>query len=111
LTDQQITTLGTRMECDILLKHEEGVTDPDQRLERYGHLLSFEDTTDFPLSRQLRNIEFWRHHREAELVKQLHREGNLEFFNGSIKLSAKNGLVEDKDVIARSRYYETPHAQ
>jgi integrase len=99
LTDQQIMTLSARVERDILLKHEEGVIDPNKRFERYGYLLSSEDTPDFPQSRQLRNIEFWHHHREAELVKQLYRDGDLEFFNGPIKLSAKNGLVEDSDAV------------
>jgi integrase len=95
LSDQEIKILAARLEHRILAEHDAGLLDPKKRAQALQRDF-FGRGTDNPVTAvELRNAEFWHHHREAEYAKMLYREGDLEAMSMPIILSDRQGLVED----------------
>jgi integrase len=109
LSDQQIKILAARLEHRILKEHEAGLIDPKIRAQAMQRDFLGRDPDD-PISQQeLRNSEFWHHHREAEYAKLLYREGDLNAMSKPLILSDRQGLVEDPATVEPSeRLFEVP---
>ncbi len=109
LTDQQIKILAARLEHRILADHEAGLLDPKKRVHAMQRDYLGRDADDPVSPQEMRNGEFWHHHREAEYAKMLYREGDLDAMSQRIILSARRGLVEDvSNADADERLFEIP---
>jgi hypothetical protein len=74
LSDQQIKILAARLEHRILAEHDAGLLDPKKRAQGLQRDFFGRSTDDPVTSQELRNAEFWHHHREAEYAKILYRD-------------------------------------
>jgi hypothetical protein len=95
LSDQQIKILAARLEHRILAEYDAGLVDPKKRLETMQRDFWDRDASNPVTPQELRNAEYWHHHRTADYAKILYSEGDLDAMSKPIILSSLSISVEN----------------